>query len=107
MILLALALAAAPEPQVVVSTLQTESLAAACRGKDDDLSASFCTGYILAAFDTLSLSRQICPSPKRASSRKAVAAARKYLRTRPESWSSAPAFVLRDALTAAFPCKKR
>lgn len=110
MILLLLALAAAPvaatPAPVVVSSLQTEQLAEYCRGKDDDATASFCTGYILGAFDTLSMARQICPSPTQASTLKAIAATRKYLRTHRKQWASAPTFVVRDALQSTFPCTR-
>jgi hypothetical protein len=105
MILLAMALMAAADAPVVVSSLQTEQLADQCRGKDADDSAGFCTGYILGAFDTLSMARQICPSAERASTLKAIAVTRKYIRTHRKAWSSAPAFVVRDALQGAFPCQ--
>ena len=106
MILLALAIAAPEAPPVVVSPLQTSQLAEACSGKDADTTASFCTGYILGAFDALSLSHQICPSAANASTIKVVVSvARKYLRSHKKSWSSAPIFVIRTALKTAFACK--
>jgi len=49
---LALLVAAADRP-VVVSALTTDQLVEQCRGKDNDPAPTFCTGYILAAFDTL------------------------------------------------------
>ncbi|WP_242137611.1 Rap1a/Tai family immunity protein [Sphingomonas sp. TREG-RG-20F-R18-01] len=107
MMLLVLALAASSPPPVVVSSLQTADLAERCKGKDADPAATFCTGYILGAFDALSLSHQICPSPTRASTIRAVAVARKYLRTHREVWDSAPTFVVRTALKAEFPCKRK
>ncbi|WP_404372385.1 Rap1a/Tai family immunity protein [Sphingomonas sp. MMS24-J45] len=114
--LLLLALAAAPAPKykappkpppVVVSSLESAQLARACDGRDDDPSPSFCTGYILGVFDALSLAHQICPSPTKASTLTAIAAARKALRTHPDRWDSAPSFIVRDALKAAFPCTRR
>ena len=107
MIVSMLAILAAVDRPVVVSSLTTEMLVAECRGKDSDPSFNFCTGYIIAAFDTLSLSRQICPSPARASNIEALAVARKYLRKHGKKATGAPAFVVRDALRAAFPCKKK
>ena len=117
MILLWLAaVAAAPTPArtparadrpVVVSALTTEELIAQCRGKDADPAPSFCTGYILGAFDTLSQSRQICPSGSRTSTNDMVARVRKHLRKRGKTATGAPAFVVRDALRTAFPCKRR
>lgn len=104
-LLLSAALASAAPPRAVVSSLQTPQLVEACRGKDDDAAATFCTGYILGAFDTLSQSHQICPSAARASTLEVVAAARKYLRTHRKAWDNAPSFVVRDALKTAFPCK--
>lgn len=107
MIALLFTMLAAAEPPVVVSSLGTARLAEHCRGKDTDPAPNFCTGYILGAFDTLSLSHQICPSPARASTVEAIAAARKYLRTHRKDYNKAPTFVVRDALRAAFPCKRK
>jgi DNA-binding LytR/AlgR family response regulator len=108
MILFLLAAAATtPPPPVVVSALQTDQLVERCRGKDADPAATFCTGYILGVFDALSASHEICVKPTQSSTIKAVAAARKYLRTHRKQWSSAPAFIVRDALRASFPCKPR
>lgn len=98
---------AAADPPVVVSSLTTEQFVRQCEGKDADPTPSFCTGYIVAAFDTLSLSRQICPSPTRSSTTQAVAAARRYLRTRGRKTGAAPSFVIRDALRRAYPCKRK
>lgn len=107
MITLALALVAATDRPVVVSSLTTRQLVEQCRGKDSDPSPSFCTGYIIGAFDTLSLSHQICPPADGASTMKVVAAARKYLRTRAKKTTDAPSFVVRTALRRAFPCKRK
>lgn len=106
MIMLLLAALAPVDRPVVVSSLTTAQLAQDCRGKDTEADADFCTGYIMGVFDALSLSHQICPSPARASTIQTVAAARKYLRTHKKKWSTAPSFVVRDALKAAFPCKR-
>ena len=98
---------ASVKPPVVVSSLTTAQLVERCRGKDTDAAATFCTGYIIAAFDTLSMMRQICPSPARASTIRTVASVRKYLRVHVEKWDSAPTFVMRDALRGVFPCGRR
>jgi hypothetical protein len=103
MILLLLALAAATKPPVVVSSLTTQQLAEDCRGKDTDPAATFCTGYIMGVFDTLSSSQRICP-PTDISTIDAVAAARKYIRKHAKAWDNAPSFVVRDALRDAYPC---
>jgi Rap1a immunity proteins len=107
MMLLMLAAFLAADRPVVVSSLTTEQLVEQCRGKDDDPTFTFCTGYIIGEFDTLSLSRQICPSSTRASNIEAVAAVRKYLRKHAKKATGAPAFVVRDALRAAYPCKRK
>ncbi|MBB3585919.1 Rap1a/Tai family immunity protein [Sphingomonas sp. BK481] len=118
MILLWLAaVAAAPAPTpartparadrpVVVSALTTEDLIAQCRGKDADPAPSFCTGYILGAFDTLSMAREICPSATKGSTIDAVATTRKYLRTKGKKAKAAPIFVVRDALRRSFACER-
>ena len=105
LLMLAAATLAADRP-VVVSALTTPELVEQCRGKDSDPAPTFCTGYILGAFDTLSLARQICPSPRRASTIETVATVRKYLRTKGKKATGAPGFVVRDALRKAFPCKR-
>ena len=91
---------------VVVSALTTEELIAQCRGKDADPAPSFCTGYILGAFDTLSMAREICPSATKGSTIDAVATTRKYLRTKGKKAKAAPIFVVRDALRRSFACKR-
>lgn len=107
MITLALALFAAADRPVVVSALTTRQLVEQCRGKDKDPSPTFCTGYILGAFDTLSLSHQICPPADGASTIQVVSAARKYLRAKAKMSTDAPSFVVRTALRRAFPCKRK
>jgi hypothetical protein len=102
-----LVLATPSKAPVVVSSLTATGLAEQCRGKDNDAAANFCTGYILGEFDTLSLSRQICPSPRRASNIEVVTVTRKYLRKNAGNKDVAPSFLVRDALRAAFPCKRR
>lgn len=106
-LLLLLAPATPSKAPVVVSSLTVTGLIEQCRGKDNDATANFCSGYILGEFDTLSLSRQICPSPRRASNIEVVTAARKYLRKHSDKVDVAPSFLVRDALRAAFPCKRR
>lgn len=104
---LLLALLAAADRPVVVSSLTTPQLVEQCRGKDDDPVPNFCTGYIVGAFDTLSQTRQICPTATRLSTNDMVAGVRKYLRKRGNKATGAPAFVVRDALRAALPCRRK
>ena len=106
--MLMVALLAAADRPVVVSSVTTAQLLELCRGKDTDPTPNFCTGYIIAAFDTLSLSGQICPSQTRASNIEVVSSTRKYLRKRAKpTGTGAPSFVVRDALQQAFPCKRK
>jgi hypothetical protein len=108
MMMLMVALLAAADRPVVVSSVTTAQLLELCRGKDTDPTPNFCTGYIIAAFDTLSLSGQICPSQTRASNIEVVSSTRKYLRKRAKpTGTGAPSFVVRDALQQAFPCKRK
>jgi len=107
MILMLAALAAADRP-VVVSSLTTQKLAQQCQGADSDPAFTFCTGYILGEFDSLSLAHQICPtSSVLTSNLDVVAEARKYLRAHAAKDTRAPAFVIRDVLRARFPCKRK
>jgi len=103
MLMLTLALLAAADKPVVVSGLTAGQLVEQCRGKDNDPTSNFCTGYILGVFDTLSLAGQICPSPARASNIEVLATVRKYLRKHRKA-EAAPVFVVRDALRDAFAC---
>ena len=106
MILMLAALAAADRP-VVVSSLTTQKLAAQCQGADTDPAFTFCTGYILGEFDSLSLARQVCPTSALTSNIDVVAAARKYLHAHADKDTRAPSFVIRDALRAKFPCERK
>ncbi|MBJ6122362.1 Rap1a/Tai family immunity protein [Sphingomonas mollis] len=107
MMMFMLAMLAAADRPVVVSSLTTGQLVEYCRGKDTDPTSNFCTGYIIGVFDALSLSRQICPSTARSSNIEVAAVARKYLRKQAGKTSVAPSFVIRDALRRAFPCKRK
>lgn len=104
MLWLATLAAGAVERPVVVSALTTGQLVEQCQGKDNDPGSNFCTGYILGAFDALSLTHEICASPERASNIEVLAGARKYLRKHRKDIDIAPSFVIRDALREAFPC---
>ncbi|VVT21087.1 conserved hypothetical protein [Sphingomonas sp. EC-HK361] len=107
MLFLMLAALAAADRPVVVSSITNDQLIDQCRGKDDDPTANFCTGYILGEFDALSQSRRICPSAERASNIAVVAVVRKYLRKHGKKAVGAPSFVVRDALRDAYPCKRK
>ena len=106
MVMWVLALLAAADRPVVVSSLTAGQLVDYCRARDGDPGATLCTGYIIGAFDGLSLSHQICPTAARASNLEVAAIVRTYLRRHRAKASAAPVFLVRDALRAAFPCQR-
>jgi hypothetical protein len=92
---------------VHVSTVETRLLAQACdatAGKDP-LDANVCTGYLLGSFDQMSFAHLICP-PDGFSTQQAMAIGRKYLKDNPEKWHLHPAFLLREAFSGSFPCRR-
>nr|WP_276081702.1 Rap1a/Tai family immunity protein [Methylobacterium sp. GC_Met_2] len=74
-----------------------------CRESRTLLGANFCTGYIIAVFDRMSISREICPSPG-ASTEQAVAVGQQFIAAHPELWDRHPAYVLELAFKPAFAC---
>ena len=97
--------AAHAEPQVrgvYASAVDTTELATSCRGTGlaDE---NFCNGYILASFDALSMTRQICGRPG-VTTAMTTSIARKYLDEHPSSWDKSPAYLVKVAFQAAFPC---
>lgn len=87
----------------VLSTATTSVLATICREAKNPLGANFCTGYILAAFDRMSMSREICPSPG-VGVEQVMAVGRQFIETHPELWDRHPSYVLELAFGAAFGC---
>jgi hypothetical protein len=95
---------AAPAQQpYILSTATTAVLAAVCRESKNPLGANFCTGYILAAYDRMSMSRQICPRDG-ITTEQVMAVGRQFLASHPELWDRHPSYVLELAFGAAFGC---
>lgn len=107
--LIALAATAAVETpdQVVLSSTRMGRLAQACEGAATDLRESYCTGFILGAFDALSIAGAICPSAAEATTISAIAATRKYIADHPEEWSEPPIAIVMRALEKTFPCRRK
>ena len=102
----ALLLLATPVDGSYVATVATTAhLVQNCEQSTDDQIASYCSGYIMAAFDVLSQARLICPVYG-VSTKQVLAVAKKYLKDHPESWDTAPGYLLRTAFVQAFPCAK-
>lgn len=88
---------------IVQSTVTTSHLAGICGPDSAKLDADLCTGYVLASFDSLAFDQKICPS-KGVTTEQVMAIGRHFLNAHPDIWDKAPQFVLREAMTTAFPC---
>ena len=91
------------DPPLVMSTVTTTMLLAECRGSAGELNADFCLGYIIAVFDRMSLTHEICPRSG-AATQQASAIGRRYIEAHPELWDRHPSYVLGLAFKAAFAC---
>jgi hypothetical protein len=94
-----------PLRTVVLSSVETGDFVKECDGKPTDLTGNFCVGYIMGAFDALSLNGRICVSGTGATTLSAVAGTRKYIADHPEQWSQGTIFIVRRALQSIFPCR--
>ena len=106
MIWIALTLAAASPSPIVLTDIRGWELVRLCEGAPTDLTQTFCTGYILGAFDSMSLSRQICPILGGATTLQAVTVGRLYLQGHVSEWNNHPADLVRRAMLEAFPCRR-
>ena len=70
----------------------------------DEIEAAKYIGYVIGVYDSLSMAQQICV--RGITTTQIVAVATKFLKENPERWNAAGEFLLRQALTQAFPCKK-
>lgn len=100
----ALALAAQPGGYFG-STASTSILARVCAASRDNLEVDFCSGYVLATYDTLSRYGVICPG-EGVTTEKTMAVVRRFLETHPELWDRSPSWVVEQALREAYPCRK-
>jgi hypothetical protein len=89
---------------IIVSTVTTAELVGICNRTNDPLNMDFCVGYILGAYDQMSLSRSICPRGGGSGTAQALAVARKFLNEHPERWHLHPSFLLADVFRGTFPC---
>lgn len=89
---------------IVASSLTIPLLLQTCEGARTDLTANFCTGYIMGTFDALSFARKICPPDNGVDTLQAVSFTRKYLSDHPEEWGKAPGILVASALKQLFPC---
>lgn len=109
-LLLVMALLAVPpgtparaDPPIIVSTASPSLLATICGESKTQLGANFCTGYIVATFDRMSITREVCPGSGVTTEQK-VAVGRRFVETHPELWDRHPSYVLDLAFKAAFAC---
>lgn len=105
-ILLALAAASTglPAGEISLSMASTDWLVSECQ-KSRGLQLDPCVSFILGVADTLQLHRHTCRSPSSAATLQTVEVARRHVVNTPEAWGTHPAFLVRAALTKAFPCR--
>ena len=95
---------AIPAHGYVATSAKTEMLAEICvKPSGKALTADFCTGYIMATFDSLAIAGKVCGN-ENTSTVQIVAVGRKYLADHPESWDKQPAWVLGEIFRKTFPC---
>ncbi|WP_140847368.1 Rap1a/Tai family immunity protein [Sphingomonas glacialis] len=98
--------AVSSSPGFWASTASTEMLATICaEAHDEARRADFCTGYVLATYDTLAINGFICPNPN-SSTDQVMALARRRLADHPEDWDKQPSYVLSATFKKVFPCKR-
>lgn len=101
-LLVAVALQDAP---IVMSTVDMATIVDVC-AKPDSLKLDTCNSYILGVADTLQLSGKTCVPSSGIATQQMIRVARKYIADHPERWATHPAFIIREALVASFPCRK-
>lgn len=92
-----------PPKTAWLSAANSTQLAEICRETDSPTRADYCTGYILAAYDQLSLAGAVCPKPGSGTAQ-VSAIGRKAILDHPENWHRHPAAILRDRFREVFPC---
>jgi hypothetical protein len=102
--ILALTLAAPAQPAISISTITTSMLVDLC-SKSQGMQLDPCASYILGVADTLQIDRVTCRPQSDAATLQTLTIVRRYLNDHPERWDRHPAFLVRDALKGAFPCR--
>ena len=88
---------------VFISYNGSSQLHEICKAQEKPNDADFCSGFMLSSFDQLSISRIVCARLGSTPSQ-IVEVGKKYLSEHPELWDRPPAFLLKAAFVAAFPC---
>lgn len=92
--------------QIALSSITSYEVARSCERSTELLEEDFCSGYIVATFDALALTHQVCGSGDSLTAQ-IVAIGKKYLKEHPEEWDKAPPWVLRKAFQQTFPCNPK
>ena len=88
---------------VFVSYNASAQLHEICKAQEKPEDADFCSGFMLSSFDQLSYAGTVC-GRLGATPGQIIAVGKKYLSDHPELWDRPPAFLLKTAFVAAFPC---
>jgi hypothetical protein len=89
---------------VRLSGLSGSQLATACEASTNPMSFDGCGGYLTATAEQLLITGWICERANSTYSQY-VAITRKFIHDHPEKWDQPPAFLVREALMSAFPCR--
>lgn len=92
----------APQPKRL-STVSSAFLAEQCAKPAVPLEMNGCNAYIVAAFDQLSLTGEVCPAPT-FTTEQAIEVGRRYVKEHPDAWHQPPSVLLRVAFRQVFPC---
>jgi len=103
--MIAMFLAAALAPHDYYTSGTTANVLLPTCGSQPSNRADFCSGYILASYDQLSRRGLVC-SGEGVSNSQVIAVTLKYVNERPELWARDSSFLIEQALTRAFPCRK-
>jgi len=87
-----------------VSSVTGAMIAEECE-KSSGTNLDACNSYMLGVADTLQIDRKSCRPPSEAGTLQTVTIARRYIHDHPELWDRHPAYLVRSALIAAFPCR--
>jgi hypothetical protein len=95
--------ALAPHEFYATSVTTTQLASACAKSQSDPTVLDFCTGYITATFDALSINNVICSRPG-VSTPQIIAIGRRQISDNPQSWDKQPSWLLAQSFKKEFRC---
>lgn len=102
-IALAAAQSLAPHEYFATSVTTTQLAEACAKSQADPTVQDFCTGYITATFDALSVNGLIC-SRSGVTTTQIIAIGRRQIADNPQLWDRQPSWVISQAFKKEFRC---